>query len=70
MRSFREHPQGFELDPTVRATVRFIQASVLDPRLLAGSPAYDVLFCRNLLIYLEHLGPRVRARGDRPAAGA
>jgi len=51
-RSFREHPQGYELDPTVRATVRFIQASVLDPRLLEGSPPYDVLFCRNLLIYL------------------
>jgi chemotaxis protein methyltransferase WspC len=52
-RSFREHPQGYELDPTVRATVRFIQASVLDPRLLEGSPPYDVLFCRNLLIYLD-----------------
>jgi chemotaxis protein methyltransferase WspC len=51
-RSFREHPQGYELDPTVRAMVQFIQASVLDPRLLEGSPPYDVLFCRNLLIYL------------------
>ena len=51
-RSFREHPRGYELDPTVRATVRFIQASVVDPRLLEGSPPYDVLFCRNLLIYL------------------
>ena len=25
---------------------------MLDPRLLEGSPPYDVLFCRNLLIYL------------------
>ena len=35
-----------------RATVRFLQASMLDPRLLEGSPPYDVMFCRNLLIYL------------------
>jgi len=51
-RYFREHPQGYELEPAVRATVRFLQASILDPRLLEGSPPYDVLFCRNLLIYL------------------
>ncbi len=51
-RSFREHPQGYELDLNVRATVQFIQASVLDPRLLEGTAPYDVLFCRNLLIYL------------------
>jgi chemotaxis protein methyltransferase WspC len=50
--SFREHPQGYELEANVRATVRFIQASVLDPHLLEGTPPYDVLFCRNLLIYL------------------
>ena len=36
-RHFREHPLGHELDPTVRATVRFLQASVLDPRLLEES---------------------------------
>ncbi len=51
-RYFRDHPSGYELDPVVRATVRFLQASILDPRLLEGSPPYDVLFCRNLLIYL------------------
>jgi chemotaxis protein methyltransferase WspC len=51
-RSFHKRPDGYELDPQVRETVRFIQASVLDPRLLEGSPPYDLLFCRNLLIYL------------------
>ena len=49
---FRKHLQGYELDPSIRATVNFIQASVLDPHLLEGSPPYDVVFCRNLLIYL------------------
>jgi chemotaxis protein methyltransferase WspC len=65
-RSFRQHPHGYELDPTVRATVRFIQASVLDPHLLEGSPPYDVLFCRNLLIYLDvSARERVLAAIDR-----
>lgn len=56
---FRPHgPSGYEVDPTIRATVRFLQANVLDPALLADAPPYDVVFCRNLLIYLE---PRARA---------
>ena len=50
--SFHEHRDGFELDLAVRTTVRFIQGSVLDADLLAGSAPYDVLCCRNLLIYL------------------
>jgi chemotaxis protein methyltransferase WspC len=52
-RYFREHQGGYELDSSIRASVRFVQASVLDPKLLEGSPPYDVLFCRNLLIYLS-----------------
>jgi chemotaxis protein methyltransferase WspC len=51
-RHFREHSEGYELDPEIRRTVQFVRASVLDPHLLEGSPPYDVLFCRNLLIYL------------------
>ncbi len=45
-------PLGYELDSSIRSTVRFIQASVLDPHLLEGSLPFDVIFCRNLLIYL------------------
>jgi chemotaxis protein methyltransferase WspC len=52
VRYFREHPQGYELNSTVRSAVRFLQASVVEPGLLDGSLPYDVLFCRNLLIYL------------------
>src|SRR5205823_5879274 len=44
--------RGFELDPKVRDTVHLFQASLLDPSLLADQPPYDVIFCRNLLIYL------------------
>lgn len=36
----------------VRRTVRLEWANLLDPAFPAGRPAYDVVFCRNLLIYL------------------
>ncbi|HEX3449580.1 MAG TPA: CheR family methyltransferase [Isosphaeraceae bacterium] len=52
-RHFREHPQGYELDALIRGTVTFHQASALDLRPLKASTPYDVIFCRNLLIYLE-----------------
>jgi chemotaxis protein methyltransferase WspC len=53
VRHFREHPQGYELDASIRAVVTFHQASVLDLHLLEELSPYDVIFCRNLLIYLE-----------------
>ena len=52
-RYFRAHGQGFAIDPAIRDRVRFLQGSILDPGLLAGEPRYDVVFCRNLLIYLD-----------------
>jgi chemotaxis protein methyltransferase WspC len=51
-RYFRALPSGYELAPEVRATVHFHQASIFDPHLFEGSSPYDVVFCRNLLIYL------------------
>ena len=52
-RYFRSHPKGFEIDPSLRARIRLLQGSILDPGLLSGEPVFDVLFCRNLLIYLD-----------------
>jgi chemotaxis protein methyltransferase WspC len=53
VRYFHECHRAYELDPTVRSTVKFLHANVLDGSLLAGSQPYDVLFCRNVLIYLN-----------------
>jgi chemotaxis protein methyltransferase WspC len=52
-RYFHKHSAGFELASTIRERVRFLEGNVLDPRLLEGMPPYDVLLCRNLLIYLD-----------------
>jgi chemotaxis protein methyltransferase WspC len=51
-RYFRPHEAGFELLDAVRGSVRFLSGNLVDPSLLAGEPPYDVIFCRNLLIYL------------------
>ncbi|MEM9087870.1 MAG: CheR family methyltransferase [Cyanobacteria bacterium P01_F01_bin.53] len=41
------------LDEAIRQSVSFHQGNVLDPMLLAGQPPYDIIFCRNLLIYFD-----------------
>ena len=69
-RHFRRHPRSYEIDPAIRSTVRFLQGNVLDPSLLADSPPYDVVFCRNLLIYLDRPArARVLATLERLLAG-
>lgn len=48
-------PSGdqFSLVPAARESVSFQRGNALDPRLLRGAPPYDVIFCRNLLIYFD-----------------
>ncbi|SIN75400.1 chemotaxis protein methyltransferase WspC [Singulisphaera sp. GP187] len=50
-RYFQERNGRYELDASVRNSVRLIQGNILNPALLANDPAYDIVFCRNLLIY-------------------
>ena len=44
---------GFELKADVAAQVRFHRDNLLNPLFLCAQPPYDVVFCRNLLIYLQ-----------------
>jgi chemotaxis protein methyltransferase WspC len=52
-RYFHEQRGAYTVDPAVRSSVRFHLGNLLDPGLLADRPAFDVVFCRNLLIYLD-----------------
>jgi chemotaxis protein methyltransferase WspC len=58
-RWFTPCASGFALAPHLRETVRFRRGNLLDPLLLAGE-TFDVVFCKNLLIYL-HEEARQRA---------
>jgi chemotaxis protein methyltransferase WspC len=50
---FHEHGGAFTVEPSVRSSVRFHLGNLLDPILFIDRPAFDVVFCRNLLIYLD-----------------
>jgi chemotaxis protein methyltransferase WspC len=65
-RWFTADGSGAVLAATVRNCVAFSQANVVDESFTTGRASYDVIFCRNLLIYLtaEARG-RVEAALDR-----
>jgi chemotaxis protein methyltransferase WspC len=44
---------SWELQPCIRARVRFRQGNLLDPFFLASEAPFDLILCRNLFIYLH-----------------
>ncbi len=49
----RREPEVFELRKTYRRGVRFAHGNIVDPRTWRGKTPYDVVFCRNVLIYFS-----------------
>jgi chemotaxis protein methyltransferase WspC len=64
-RYFRPAAGGWELSPEIRGRVRFHHANLLDPGSLPAGP-FDVVLCRNLLIYFT---PAARRRAAAALAG-
>jgi len=52
-RYFSAVEDGYLLDERIRQLVRFQCGNLLDPALLANQPPYDLVLCRNLLIYFD-----------------
>lgn len=52
-RYFSQATHGLQLDETVRRIVHFSQANLLADDFTNGRTGYDVIFCRNLLIYFD-----------------
>jgi len=49
----RDQSQQVKVVESVGSSVRFEQGNLLDPGFGEGRRAYDIIFCRNLLIYLK-----------------
>jgi chemotaxis protein methyltransferase WspC len=52
-RHFERAEPGWRISETVRSTVRFVQGNMLAADLVESREPYDVVLCRNLLIYFS-----------------
>lgn len=52
-RYFKKTKAGYSIAKRARHSVRFIQGNLLDLRPLVPGTKYDIIFCRNILIYLD-----------------
>ena len=50
---FIDSPEGFILDNSVKQSVSFKQANLIDSTFHLNRDNYDIIFCRNLLIYFD-----------------
>lgn len=50
---FSKNDGGYLLKQEVRDAVQFGQVNILDDNFLSGHNPYDIIFCRNLLIYFD-----------------
>lgn len=58
-RYFRSTPEGWQIQQSLLSQVAFEQGNILAPFFLAAKEPFDLVFCRNLLIYLT---PAARQR--------
>jgi chemotaxis protein methyltransferase WspC len=52
-RYFDVYPGGHRLHGRIREQVRFRRGNICQPESIGAAGAYDVIFCRNLLIYFD-----------------
>lgn len=53
-RYFTSTEKGYQINDKIRQCVRFRQGNLLQASSFLGIACYDVVFCRNVLIYLDH----------------
>ncbi len=50
-RFFEKTVNGYQIRPSLKGSVRFMEGNLLDSGLLSDEDSYHMIFCRNLLIY-------------------
>ena len=51
----------FQIDPGLRASIQFTRANLIDPQDMARYRDFDIVFCRNVLIYFDDSSRRIAA---------
>ncbi|MEA2903326.1 MAG: chemotaxis protein methyltransferase CheR [Alphaproteobacteria bacterium] len=51
----------YQIDPGLKNSVQFTQANLIDPQVMAGFRGFDIVFCRNVLIYFDDASRRIAA---------
>lgn len=51
----------YRIDPGLRDSIQFTKINIVDPREMAGHRNFDIVFCRNVLIYFDDASRRVAA---------
>lgn len=59
---FQETTDGYQIAPFLRQSIRFTRVNLCNPRETQGYRGFDVIFCRNLLIYFDDASRRVAAQ--------
>lgn len=52
-RHFRTAADGHQVSPEAKSRVTFTRANMLDAAFMPGAAIYDIIFCRNMLIYFD-----------------
>jgi chemotaxis protein methyltransferase CheR len=61
-RYFKALGEGrYQIDPGLRESIRFSQVNLVDANDIAGYRGFDIIFCRNVLIYFDDASRRVAA---------
>ena len=60
-RYFRPIDGGYQIDQGLRDSIRFTKANLIDTHEMALYRGFDIIFCRNVLIYFDDASRRVAA---------
>lgn len=58
---FRRGPKGFQLSDDLRSAVQFTRVNLMEPADTRGYRDFDIVFCRNLLIYFDDVSRKQAA---------
>jgi chemotaxis protein methyltransferase CheR len=51
----------YQIDPGLRNSIQFTQANLIDPQAMTRFRSFDIVYCRNVLIYFDDASRRMAA---------